>query len=81
MTADALPAVTDTSRDGYRRVSFWLDDLVERGLDELRPREALSANARFDVAIVGGGLTALWTAYELSRADPSLSIAVTPSSS
>ena len=76
MTANVRPAVTDASPDAYRRVSFWLDDLVERGLDDLRPRDALSANARFDVALIGGGLTALWTAYELSRADPSLSIAV-----
>ena len=29
-----------------------------------------SANARFDVAIVGGGLNALWTAYDLRRRDP-----------
>ncbi|WP_232496663.1 NAD(P)/FAD-dependent oxidoreductase [Agromyces humatus] len=57
-------------------MSFWLDDLIEQGLDDLSPRDALTANARFDVALIGGGLTALWTAYELSRADPSLSIAV-----
>ena len=76
MTASVHPTVTDASPDAYRRVSFWLDDLVERGLDDLRPRDALTTSARFDVALIGGGLTALWTAYELSRADPSLSIAV-----
>ena len=42
--------MTDASPDAYRRVSFWLDDLVARGLDDLRPRAALTASARFDVA-------------------------------
>ncbi|PWC03152.1 NAD(P)/FAD-dependent oxidoreductase [Agromyces badenianii] len=71
-----LPAVTDASPDAARRVSFWLDDLVVQGLDDLRPRAALAANARFDVCLIGGGLTALWTAYSLAKADPSLRIAV-----
>lgn len=74
--ASPHPAVTDASPDAYRRVSFWLDDLVERGLDDLTPRDALTASAHFDVALIGGGLTALWTAYELSRADPTMRIAV-----
>ncbi|KRC58468.1 FAD-dependent oxidoreductase [Agromyces sp. Root81] len=57
-------------------MSFWLDDLVVRGLDDLRPRTALTASARFDVCLIGGGLTALWTAYSLAKSDPSLRIAV-----
>jgi glycine/D-amino acid oxidase-like deaminating enzyme len=69
-------AVTDASPDAYRRVSFWLDDLVASGVDDLRPRAALTADARFDVCFVGGGLTALWTAYSLAKADPALRIAV-----
>ena len=75
--AHATLSVSNISTQAsYRRASFWLDDLVERGIDDLRPREALSASARFDVALIGGGLTALWTAYELSCADPTLTIAV-----
>jgi glycine/D-amino acid oxidase-like deaminating enzyme len=57
-------------------VSFWFDSLVESGADDLAPRPALPGNIRADVAIVGGGLTGLWTAYYLARADPGLRIVV-----
>lgn len=70
------PTVTDASLSSYRRASFWLDDLVVSGRDDLTPRAPLTADARVDVCIVGGGLTGLWTAYELARADPTLKIAV-----
>ena len=60
----------------YRSVSFWFDSLVESGADDLAPRPALPGNIHADVAIVGGGLTGLWTAYYLAKADPSLRIAV-----
>ncbi len=40
------------------------------------PRPALPGAIDVDVAIVGGGLTGLWTAYELKRADPALRIAI-----
>ncbi len=56
--------------------SFWLDALRATGTDDLRPRPALTRNAAFDVCIVGGGLTGLWTAYYLAKADPGLRIAV-----
>jgi len=70
------PAPADATQASYRRASLWLDDLVRSGVDTLAPRSSLTADARFDVAIVGGGLTALWTAHELSKADPGLRIAV-----
>ncbi|WP_127793015.1 FAD-binding oxidoreductase [Agromyces sp. LHK192] len=60
----------------YRRASFWLDDLAASGVDPLRPRASLTADAWFDVCLIGGGLTALWTAYSLAKADPGLRIAV-----
>jgi glycine/D-amino acid oxidase-like deaminating enzyme len=56
----------------YRSCGLWLDTAG----DELRPRPTLGSDAEFDVAIVGAGYTGLWTAYYLSRADPSLRIAV-----
>lgn len=59
-----------------RRASFWLDDLVVTGVDSLTPRPALTSDARYDVCIVGGGLTALWTAYALITQVPSLRIAI-----
>lgn len=51
--------------------ALWLDQL---GSIERRP--ALAGNLDVDVAIVGGGFSGLWTAYYLSRLDPSIRIAV-----
>ena len=44
--------------------------------DDLTPRAALDGDTGADVAIIGAGLTGLWTAYELQRRDPSLRIVV-----
>jgi glycine/D-amino acid oxidase-like deaminating enzyme len=52
-------------------VSFWYRDI---GLPQRRP--ALPGNLEVDVALVGGGLTSLWTAYYLKRDQPDLRIAV-----
>ncbi len=65
----------------YRGLSFWFDSLPATGTgeaeaDDLRPRPALARALDVDVAIVGGGLTGLWTAYYLSSAEPNLRIAV-----
>lgn len=51
--------------------SFWLDQLPGR-----MPRPPLAADREADVCIVGGGLTGLWTAYELRRAEPALEVVV-----
>ncbi|MFF5989482.1 NAD(P)/FAD-dependent oxidoreductase [Prauserella flavalba] len=51
-------------------VSFWLRQ-VER-----KPRAPLDGGREADVAIVGGGLTGLWTAYYLKKAAPDLDIVV-----
>lgn len=61
---------------GYRQLSFWFDSLVESGADAVTRRPALQGDLAVDVAIVGGGLTGLWTAYYLARAEPTLRIAV-----
>jgi glycine/D-amino acid oxidase-like deaminating enzyme len=76
MTGVRRPVPADGAQVSYQRASFWLDDLAARGLDDLRPRAALTSDARFDVCLIGGGLTALWTAYALVSADPSLRVAV-----
>ena len=52
-------------------VSFWY---TQTGLPEPGPR--LSGDRDCDVCIVGGGLTGLWTAYYLAKAEPGLRIAV-----
>jgi glycine/D-amino acid oxidase-like deaminating enzyme len=58
--------------DAYRQLSFW-HDTVPGSLD---PAPGLTDDVEADVAIVGAGLTGLWTAYYLNRADPELSIAI-----
>jgi glycine/D-amino acid oxidase-like deaminating enzyme len=40
------------------------------------PRAALDSHLDVDVAIIGGGFTGLWTARELKRRDPALTIVV-----
>jgi glycine/D-amino acid oxidase-like deaminating enzyme len=50
-------------------VSYWYADI---GLPAYRP--ALPQSVEADVAIVGAGLTGLWTAYYLKRAQPDLRI-------
>jgi glycine/D-amino acid oxidase-like deaminating enzyme len=60
-------AVTD-----YRQLSLWFDQLP----GPIVPRPALSGDTTADVAIIGGGLTGLWTAYYLQAADPSLRVVV-----
>ncbi|WP_314146998.1 FAD-dependent oxidoreductase [uncultured Leifsonia sp.] len=57
----------------YRDVGFWFDSIAEAE-DGFRPRPALAEDATADVAIVGAGLTGLWTAYYLQELDPALRI-------
>ncbi len=60
-----------TGRD-YQALSLWHDTAG----DDFTPRAALPGPASYDVVVVGAGLTGLWSAYYLRRADPSLRIAV-----
>ncbi len=55
-----------------RSRSLWLDQLP----GPLAPRQALAGDVDVDVAIVGGGYTGLWTAYELLRREPDLRVIV-----
>jgi glycine/D-amino acid oxidase-like deaminating enzyme len=43
---------------------------------DLSPRAPLPGDTEVDVAIIGGGLTGLWTAYYLHERDPRLTVAV-----
>jgi glycine/D-amino acid oxidase-like deaminating enzyme len=58
--------------NAYQQLSFW-HDTVPGSLD---PAPCLTQDTVADVAIVGAGLTGLWTAYYLSRADPEISIVI-----
>jgi glycine/D-amino acid oxidase-like deaminating enzyme len=55
----------------YSQLSLWLDQVPA-----IEPRPYLIGDTSVDVAIVGAGLTGLWTAYYLTELDPSLRIAV-----
>lgn len=61
---------------GHRDLSFWFDSLVESGADDLVARASLPGDRAFDVAIIGGGLTGLWSAYYLLKRSPGLRIAI-----
>src|SRR6266567_766239 len=56
--------------DEYRRLSFWHDSVP----GQLEPTTGLSVDTDADVAIVGAGLTGMWTAYYLSRTNPNLRV-------
>jgi glycine/D-amino acid oxidase-like deaminating enzyme len=56
----------------YASYSFWL----ENSGDDLTPRPPLDGSAEVDVAILGAGFTGLWTAYQLLRRDPSLTVLI-----
>ena len=64
-------ALTATDGD-YRAISLW----HATADDDFVPRPSLPGPASYDVAIVGAGLTGLWTAYYLRRADPGLRVVV-----
>ncbi|GGB21432.1 hypothetical protein GCM10011492_09200 [Flexivirga endophytica] len=53
--------------------SYWLQDAL-RTEPQLLARPTLRGDVRADVCIVGGGYTGLWTALELLRRDPSMSV-------
>ncbi|MGO4300052.1 NAD(P)/FAD-dependent oxidoreductase [Leifsonia sp. RAF41] len=57
----------------YRTVGFWFDSIADQE-DGYRPRPGLDTDIEADVAIVGAGLTGLWTAYYLQERDPGLRI-------
>jgi glycine/D-amino acid oxidase-like deaminating enzyme len=59
-----------------RRISFWLDDLVAKGLDDLAPRPALPGDIRADVCVVGAGFTGLWTAVSVLEREPAARVVV-----
>ena len=56
--------------DEHRRLSFWHDTVPGR----LEPEASLDGDVEADVAIVGAGLTGLWTAYYLTKADADLRV-------
>lgn len=66
------PVEPETLEQRYRARSLWLDHAPS----SLTPRPSLSGDATFDVAIVGGGFTGLWTAYYLKHLQPDARVVV-----
>ncbi|MFK0005057.1 NAD(P)/FAD-dependent oxidoreductase [Paenarthrobacter sp. NPDC090522] len=64
-------AITSNQHLINGNVSFWM-----RSVGEPKRRPGLPGDIAVDVAIVGGGLTGLWTAYYLKKARPTLNIAI-----
>lgn len=62
--------------DGSRNVSLWIDSMIGHGDDPVLPRAPIDGDLTTDVCIVGAGLTGLWTAYYLAKADATRSITV-----
>lgn len=53
------------------QISMWMDSLEHR-----RSYPAVNAEKKVNYAIVGGGLSGLWTAYHLKKKFPSVDVAV-----
>lgn len=73
-TRDTRPRRLGTIREvnHHASVSYWL----ESAGDDLAPRPPLDGSTDADVAILGAGLTGLWTAYYLLGRDPSLRVVI-----
>ncbi len=61
-----------TGASAWGRLSLWHETCD----DDWSPRPALPGDLDADVAVVGAGLTGLWTAYYLLRDDPTLRVVV-----
>ncbi|HEY0187425.1 MAG TPA: FAD-binding oxidoreductase [Cellulomonas sp.] len=70
--AGAGPALAWTAGRDLSSVSLWFDQV--QAADPITARDPLDGDTTADVAIVGAGLTGLWTAYYLLEADPSLDV-------
>src|SRR5215467_11744714 len=71
VTGDRATMVSMPAAEEYRKLSFWHDTVP----GTLEPGDPLPGDLDVDVAIAGAGYTGMWTAYYLSRADPTLKIA------
>jgi glycine/D-amino acid oxidase-like deaminating enzyme len=72
MTITAETGVRSPEEARWRERSLWLDGLA----GPLEPRSALDGDTSADVAIVGGGLSGLWSAYYLKREQADLDVIV-----
>lgn len=72
MTSEAVARLRSAEEAHWRERSLWLDQLP----GPLESRAALEGDESADVAIVGAGLSGLWSAYYLRREQPDLDVIV-----
>src|SRR5262245_10849716 len=61
-------------RDGSRPRALWFEDAL--ACEPPAPPSRLAGDQRFDICIVGGGFTGLWTANRLRELDAGATIAI-----
>ncbi len=65
------PEMVEDASEPYSDVSLWMSNQTN-----LVPRKPLQGDREYDIAIIGGGFTGLWTAYYLKSLAPTLSVCV-----
>ena len=64
------PRLVDEALEGSRLATFWLEGLGAPAHPEF------SGTAHYDLAVVGGGYTGLWTALQAKQRDPDARVAL-----
>jgi len=68
------PSRPETPQPGRQR-SYWLREALADEADP-SPLPPPTDDAAYDVIVVGGGYTGMWTAYFLTETDPSIRVAI-----
>ena len=66
------PGLIDRALAGSVRTPFWLDDLPARTAYP----QLTASSPRYDLVVVGGGYTGLWSALRALQRDPGIRVAV-----
>src|SRR6185503_18015708 len=66
------PSLIDRASAGSVRTPFWLDDLPARTAYP----QLTASSPRYDLVVVGGGYTGLWSALRALQRDPGIRVAV-----